>query len=101
MTRPDDRRGGGLLVAAGGALLVALCCGLPLILAGGALAGIGGLLRSPWTVGAGIAVVLAVAAAAIARRHRRTQDADCCSPQTTRSAQDAAAQTRTEEDENR
>lgn len=48
MTRPDDRPDGGLLVAAGAGLLVVLCCGLPLILAGGALAWTGRLLRSPW-----------------------------------------------------
>lgn len=81
-------------MADGAVLFVVLCCGLPLVLAGGALAGIGGHLRSPWTVAAGIAVVLAVAAAAIAGAHRRTQDADFRPSRTTRAAQDPAAHRR-------
>ena len=50
----DERRAGPIVAAGTGLLLLAccalpllLCCGLPLIAAGGALAGVGGLLGIP------------------------------------------------------
>lgn len=44
----DDKPGGGLLMGAGAALLMVACCALlPLIVAGGAIAGIGGDPRQP------------------------------------------------------
>ncbi|HKN97612.1 MAG TPA: hypothetical protein VJX10_10880 [Pseudonocardiaceae bacterium] len=49
-------------------LLPALCCGLPLLIAGGALAGIGSVLGSPWVIGAGVALVAGVVGWRIRRR---------------------------------
>lgn len=58
-----------MLLGAGAALLmVARCALLPLLVAGGAIAGIGGFLRNPWVIGAGIALLLF---AAVARTRRR------------------------------
>lgn len=53
------------------ALLLApiVCCGLPLLIAGGALAGIGSLLNSAWLVG--LAVIILAVATVIAWRARR------------------------------
>ena len=39
-TRRDDRPGGGLVLGAGVVLLMALCCGLPLLIAGGVWLGV-------------------------------------------------------------
>jgi thiol:disulfide interchange protein len=49
-------------------LLAALCCGLPLLLAAGALAGLGSVLGNPWVIGA--AVALAVGVVTWRLRHR-------------------------------
>ncbi|HEX5403773.1 MAG TPA: hypothetical protein VFX16_15910 [Pseudonocardiaceae bacterium] len=80
-TRPH--RDDGRTVLAIGALLLlpALCCGLPLLIAGGALAGIGSMLGSPWVIGFGVTLVAGVAGWLI-RRHAstRTADRECCSP---------------------
>ncbi|MFI5627586.1 hypothetical protein ACIA03_29285 [Nocardioides sp. NPDC051685] len=76
--KPDNQTGGGLLLGAGAALLMILCCAGPALIAGGALAGIGGLLRNPWVIGAGIAV-LALAVLSIARRRSGATN-DCCTP---------------------
>lgn len=51
------------------ALGLAVCCGLPLLLTAGAIAAIGGFLRSPWVIAAGL--VLAISAVAYARARRR------------------------------
>ncbi|CAH0123515.1 hypothetical protein ACI3KT_04125 [Microbacterium sp. ZW T6_19] len=80
----DDRSrgGGGLLLGAGAVLLVVLCCALPVLIAGGVLASIGGLLiGNPWVIGVGIALVLLVALTVARRRTRRGfTDSDCCPP---------------------
>lgn len=76
----DPADGGGLLIGAGAALAMVLCCAGPALVAGGLLAGIGGLLRNPWVIGAGIAV-LALAVLVTLTRHRRSRDTDdCCAP---------------------
>ena len=88
----DERRAGPVAAAGTGLLLLAccalpllLCCGLPLIAAGGALAGVGGLLGNPWIIGAGIAVVMAVTAGMLVRlgrRHRGRRTGCCENPST-------------------
>jgi mercuric ion transport protein len=75
--RDNQPGGGGLLVAAGAGLLLIACCAGPALIAGGALAGIGGFLRSPWVIAAGVLLVV-VAVLAVPRRHK--QDNDCCEP---------------------
>lgn len=79
----DDQPGGsGLLLGAGAALLMVACCALlPLLVAGGAIAAIGGFLGNPWVIGAGITLAVP---ALIATFRRRSGDAaaghDCCPP---------------------
>ncbi len=88
----DERRAGPVVAAGTGLLLLAccalpllLCCGLPLIAAGGALAGVGGLLGNPWIIGAGIAVVMAVTAGMLVRlgRRHRGRRTGCCGNRST------------------
>ncbi|WCE38951.1 hypothetical protein PGC08_13155 [Brevibacterium sp. BDJS002] len=80
-TRSDDRTGGGLLLGAGAVLLMALCCALPLLIAGGVLAGLGGFLGNPWVLGTGIALVTLVVLAVARRRTRSDRSIhDCCPP---------------------
>ena len=38
--------------------MVACCALLPILIAGGAIAGIGAFLRNPWVIGAGIALAI-------------------------------------------
>ena len=88
----DERRAGPVVAAGTGLLLLAccalpslLCCGLPFIAAGGALAGVGGLLGNPWIIGPGTAVVMAVMAGMLVRlrrRHRRRRSGCCENPST-------------------
>ena len=88
----DEWRAGPVVAAVTGLLLLAccalpslLCCGLPFIAAGGALAGVGGLLGNPWIIGAGTAVVMAVMAGMLVRlrrRHRRRRSGCCENPST-------------------
>lgn len=63
----DNRRA--VLVTCAMLLAPIVCCGLPLLIAGGALAGIGSLLNSAWLVGP--AVIILAVAAVIAWRVRR------------------------------
>lgn len=77
----DQAKGSGLLLGAGAALLMVACCALlPLLVAGGAIAGIGGVLRNPWVIGAGV-TLLALAVLATRRRHLvHDDDPSCCPP---------------------
>lgn len=70
MTKVHDQPGGiAALLGVGAALVVVACCALlPLLLAGGAIAGIGGVLRSPWAIGIGIALVVLTLVARSGRR---------------------------------
>ncbi|AMY26271.1 hypothetical protein H7J07_00310 [Mycobacterium koreense] len=84
MSNHDDRPGGsGLLLGAGAALLMVACCALlPILIAGGAIAGIGAFLRNPWVIGAGIALAI-LALIAISRRGGGTAGHGCCPPMPT------------------
>ncbi|KKC05008.1 hypothetical protein [Mycobacterium nebraskense] len=64
------------LLGAAAVLLMALCCAGPVLIAAGALAGVGGLLGNPWVIGAGVAL-LVTAVAAFARRGKHGDS--CCS----------------------
>ena len=76
----DHSGGGGLLLGVAAALLMAACCALlPLLVAGGALAAVGGFLRNPWAIGAGVALVL-LAFLASTKRHRGHDSTGCCPP---------------------
>ncbi|GAA4127561.1 MULTISPECIES: hypothetical protein [Actinomycetes] len=82
----DDQPGrAGLLLGAGAAFLMVACCALlPLLVAGGALAGVGAFLRNPWVIGAGVAL-LAFGGVAATRRPNGGDNAghDCCTPMRT------------------
>ena len=79
----DDQPGvSGLLLGAGAALVMVACCAVvPLLVAGGALAGFGGFLRSPWVIGAGVGL-LVLALIASTKRHRGHDGPSCCPPTT-------------------
>ncbi|EWT04135.1 hypothetical protein N864_15605 [Intrasporangium chromatireducens Q5-1] len=78
--RDNQPGGGGLLMAAGAGLLMVACCALPALIAGGVLAGIGGFLRNPWVIGAGIALLGLAVLTTTRRHHGPGGSEDCCPP---------------------
>ncbi|KUL42561.1 hypothetical protein [Streptomyces regalis] len=84
---PDNRRGGlrGTLATVGVALLAVLCCAGPVLLASGALAGLGGVLVSPWLLVP--AAVLLAGGLAWWLRHRGPGSGDACRPPAARTDQ--------------
>lgn len=67
-------------------LLPALCCGLPLLIAAGALAGLGSALGNPWVIAAAVALVAGVVVWRVRRRSAstaRSGEPDCCGPEPT------------------
>jgi hypothetical protein len=76
MSSHPDRQGKYTALTTGAALLLpALCCGLPLLIASGTLAGLGSALGHPWVI-APAAILLMGAVVGLLRRRAR-----CCSPQ--------------------
>lgn len=63
-------------------LVPVLCCGLPVLIAAGALAGVGSVLGNPWLIGAAVALLAGVVAWRI-RRHTGTATPPdgCCAPE--------------------
>lgn len=85
MSEPRGPSPAGIFAAVGVAAV--LCCAGPALLAGGALSGIGGVVRNPWLIGGGAAlVVLAVAYTIVRHRQRRAGNRTdvCCPPFTSR-----------------
>ncbi|MHA7295207.1 hypothetical protein [Arthrobacter sp. HLT1-21] len=69
------------LVVAGFVLLHVLCCGLPLLIAAGALGATGSLLGNPWLITAAVVLALGVLVWVFRRRASgKTDDGDCCVP---------------------
>ncbi|WP_082981626.1 hypothetical protein [Mycolicibacterium mucogenicum] len=66
-----------ILLGAAAVVLTALCCAGPVLIAGGALAGVGGLLDNPWVIGAGVALLVT---AVVALSSRGKQGDSCCPP---------------------
>jgi hypothetical protein len=59
MPANPDHEGKRTALATGAVLLLSvLCCGLPLLIAGGALAGLGSALGNLWVIGAGGALLV-------------------------------------------
>ncbi|EGX54841.1 hypothetical protein SZN_35877 [Streptomyces zinciresistens K42] len=54
------------------------CCALPVLIAGGAIAGLGGILGNPWLIATAV-VLVAAGITTIVRRRRSGRDA-CCPP---------------------
>lgn len=79
-----DNPGGrsrGWLPAVGFILLPLLCCGLPLVIATGALGVLGSALGSPWVLGGAVVVAAGLLAGALRRRRDgRGPGGDCCAP---------------------
>ncbi len=68
----------GGVAAAGGAGIAALfCCTPAATVAGASVAAIGGILRNPWLITAGILIVVVLATAALVLR-RSTGDVESC-----------------------
>lgn len=80
-TQPGERRGGllGALAMVGVVLLPVLCCAGPVLLAGGALAGLRGVLVSPWLM-APAAVLLVGGLLWWLRRRSTGSGGSCCPP---------------------
>jgi predicted lipid-binding transport protein (Tim44 family) len=74
-----ESKGTGLAIGGLGLAMV-LCCGLPLLIVGGALGGMGALLGNPWLIGAAVALLAGV----VVWRQRRANDrsaGSCCPPE--------------------
>lgn len=83
-TDPDHDGQRTALVTGALLLLPVLCCGLPLLIAGGALAGLGTVLGNPWMIGAAIALLVGIVVWRIRRRAgaaTRSEGDECCAPQ--------------------
>jgi hypothetical protein len=84
-TNPGSEGKRTALAAAGFLLVPVLCCGLPLLIAAGALGAVGSMLGNPWVISAAVVLVLA-GVAWFARRHTSatrdgtTRDDSCCPP---------------------
>jgi hypothetical protein len=83
MSHPDHDGKRTALATGAVLLLPALCCGLPLLIAGGALAGLGSVLGSPWLIGAAVALLAGVLVWRVRRRTgtARSADRDRCAPE--------------------
>lgn len=83
MSTTSKGQGNRTALAVGGIVLLhLLCCGLPLLIAAGALGAAGSALGNPWVIAA--AVALAAVALAWTLRRRRVgpsgETEDCCAP---------------------
>lgn len=83
-TDPDHDGKRAALTTGALVLLPVLCCGLPLLIAAGALAGLGSVLGNPWVIGATVVLLVGVV---LWQVHRRTGSAaayvgrGCCAPE--------------------
>ncbi|MDI3312785.1 MAG: hypothetical protein QJR12_00405 [Mycobacterium sp.] len=76
-THPGPRRTPIALVAAG-LLLPALCCGLPVLIAAGAIGAVATALTDPRVIGAAVAVAAAIAVRFMWHRRSCGRDPRCC-----------------------
>lgn len=80
MSMPPDKDGPRTaLTTIGVVLLPVLCCGLPVLIAAGALGATGSVLGSPWLIGGAVAVLLGVVMWRVRRASGSGDDA-CCPP---------------------
>jgi mercuric ion transport protein len=59
---------GGIAGAGGAGIAIVVCCATTVAIAGGGLAAVGGILRSPWLITAGLVVAALAIAAIVLRR---------------------------------
>jgi hypothetical protein len=82
----SDPNGRTWAAVAGIGVLLVVCCALPVLIAGGVLAGLGGVLGSPWLLGLGVLVVAAAVAFTMTRNRHGFPEAGtgtppgCCGP---------------------
>lgn len=86
MSEPRGPSPAGILATIGVLAAAVLCCAGPALLAGGALSGIGGVLRSPWLIGIGALLIVGSLGYTLLRRvgrrgEPRDADESCCPPQ--------------------
>ncbi|AFM20156.1 MULTISPECIES: hypothetical protein [Actinomycetes] len=82
-TNPGSESKRTALAAAGFLLVPIVCCGLPVLIAAGALGAVGSVLGNPWVIGTAVVVVLAAVTRFARRRvtrHGATRDNSCCPP---------------------
>ena len=79
-TNPGSESKRTALAAAGFLLVPIVCCGLPVLIAAGALGAVGSVLGNPWVIGTAVVVVLA----AVTRFAGASPDT--APPETTRAA---------------
>lgn len=81
------------LAVGGFVLLHVLCCGLPLLIAAGALGAAGSFLGNPWVILAAVALAAVVLLWALRRRRPGTPGGmdDCCAPVSTSTSTSASA----------
>lgn len=79
MSDASEGRGWRWLSALGLVLLPLVCCGLPLLIAAGALGAVGSVLSSPWLLGGALAIV-AGAVVWVLQRRPGARVGGCCSP---------------------
>jgi hypothetical protein len=72
------------LAAAGFLLLPILCCGLPLLIAAGALGAVGSVLGNPWVIAAAVALLIGLLPWRLRRRPPSSGGSSgsaCCPPE--------------------
>ena len=69
------------LVTMAALLVPALCCGLPALIAAGALGGVGSVIGNPWVIGTAVLLAVAVVAWLVLRHTSASRSGDgsaCC-----------------------
>lgn len=81
-TDTKDQGRGGVLPILGLILLPLLCCGLPVLIAVGALGILGSVLGNPWVIAGAVALASGLLVWAVRRRRAGGPgvDDDCCAP---------------------
>ena len=83
MPTTSKNQGNPTALAVGGFFLLhALCCGLPLLIAAGALGAAGSILANPWVITAAVLLAVGVVVWALQRRHKGASGdtRGCCAP---------------------
>ncbi|MFJ6272397.1 hypothetical protein HTS88_21235 [Pseudarthrobacter oxydans] len=81
-TTTKDRSNRTAWAVGGFFLLHVLCCGLPLLIAAGALGAAGSVLANPWVIAAAAFLAAGVLVRALQRRRKAASGdtEDCCAP---------------------
>ncbi|MEV8338857.1 hypothetical protein [Leucobacter sp. NPDC077196] len=83
MSTTSKEQGNRTALAVGGFFLLhVLCCGLPLLIAAGALGAAGSILANPWVIAVAVLMAAGVLVWALQRRRKgaSVDTKDCCAP---------------------